>query len=809
MSNMHQTISSKDILQQNVNLEETAIAERSQLLTTFCNHQAETNVNGSDNNATKEYATKLEKATNNILEKIKTTPQDYIAAAKIYSYQGKQEQVIDMCQQGLLLLSSSISSSDNNNNCHSILQQELDIAKEKMERRIDFITECPTEVAHTIISFLDVTAAIQAVDTSRNWRHTFLDHKRIWQQFILNGVGKQRKLAQLLKINSDRIEIIYIHAWPDKIKRHLTVSIKKNQFLNLKSLVITDTGDDKIDPDVHLGKALYQTLPTISNTLTRLDIYSQSFVSISLGRILLSCRNLKSLKLDIYSLNDNTQARDSLSSPTGDDFTASPLRNLEISCNRPLACRLIHSALQVILPYIPDLRRLAIYYEAKYDFDLGNILGSISSLNYCTKLEVFKTTLLTRNPEMGDSYGLLFNTQSNQKNKELQEEELQRQQKSHDNGEDNVIDGVLLDDELEESKSSSTISTRTNENIINDDTMELTTTKTSAIASSKLNGLRHVRLHNVNSIIPIGKRLRESHITLETLELQLGIMGLTNTNTQDWGTLSSLLMPNLTTLRLSKFNATFYRTMPAMLSCYPHLETLILEYPMIYDNELIDPEIAVNNNINNKNAHNILLSTSITELPNIKCLVFDSFKELTPIFFETLIEYYRTSTTSKLENLKIKNCTGFSYECLQYIARIQGLKEISLQLNYTPGYYQSQKDSNDHNPSDDNYDVMSYYMEMFTSYLTYDLARPQSLTRLELDNMELTDIGVQNLVELCNRNDTLLQDALIIKDCIGITFKSTELLKSIAKLYQHFDFSESKATLNIPKRKTFIFLQKK
>ena len=250
MTNNHLTVS-KDIPEidptlRNLDLEQIAIEERSQLLLTFCNHQAEANDNGNDNNAIKEYTAELEKETHDMLQKIKTTPQDYIAAAKIYSYKGKQQQVIDICQQGLLLSSSSFLSSSldnrNDSSCCLILQQQLNIAKEKMERRIDFITQCPVEVAHTIIGYLDFNAAIQAVDISRNWRYTFLDNKRIWQQFVLGGSGKQRKLAQLFNIKSKQIKILYIDAWPDKIKRYLSTSIKKNQLLNLKSLVITDIG---------------------------------------------------------------------------------------------------------------------------------------------------------------------------------------------------------------------------------------------------------------------------------------------------------------------------------------------------------------------------------------------------------------------------------------------------------------------------------------------------------------------------------------------------------------------------------------
>ena len=521
-----------------------------------------------------------------------------------------------------------------------------------------------------------------------------------------------------------------------------------------------------------------------------------------MGRILLLCRNLKSLKLHIYSLDDSTSAKDLLPSATLDGFTTSPLRNLEISSNCPLAWQSIQNVLRALVSYIPELRRLAIYYDVKYNFDTGDILEVIS-LDRCKKLEVIKTGLLTTNPEMYNHNGFLYYIKSHKEDKQQQEQ--QRQQKHND---DNVIDGVLLDDELEESKSRSSISIIANRNDINDDNTKLSTTTT---ASSKKNGLRHLRLHSVNSAIQLRNQLEASCNTLEILALQLGIAGVANINTQHLEILSSLPMVKVKTLQLSKFNRMIYRNLPATLDCCPNLETLLLEYPITHDSVNFDPEVVANNDINNNiNGYNndlqdTLLLNCIIVQPNIKRLAFVLFNELKPAFFEQLTDYYRTSTTSKLEYLKITRCNGLTYECLRNMARIPSLKELSLQFNYNPRYVHFRNNNNDNSQG---YDAVSYHMEKFTNYLAYDPARPQTLARLELDHMKFTNIAAQNIAELCNRNDMLLQDALIIKDCTGISFESAKILKSIAKLYRYFDFSETNASPYIPSRKTFIFTQK-
>ncbi|KAI9247143.1 hypothetical protein BDA99DRAFT_526198, partial [Phascolomyces articulosus] len=191
--------------------------------------------------STRSYKT-LTEEINEILIKIQTNPNNpahYIHAGVLYSCQGNQQESISICEQGLRYFSSSMED-------RLVLQQQLYMAKERLERRVDFLYQCPYEIVCNIISQLDSKSAMQCIDVARSWRLKVLNYTDIWKEFVLHsGIStagkKKKKTTQLLSIISIHVEELLIHARPEKIKRYLGL-LKEHNFLNLQSLAIYDTG---------------------------------------------------------------------------------------------------------------------------------------------------------------------------------------------------------------------------------------------------------------------------------------------------------------------------------------------------------------------------------------------------------------------------------------------------------------------------------------------------------------------------------------------------------------------------------------
>ncbi|KAI9274768.1 hypothetical protein BDA99DRAFT_533379 [Phascolomyces articulosus] len=711
--------------------------------------------------------TTLEEEIEGTLGKIQIAPNDvtnFLSVAKLYSCQGNSQEAIHICEQGLENTRNMASSSTTD---LLLLQQQLDMMKAQSERRVDFLSQCPHEVGCNIINYLDSAAAIQGIDVSRAWRYKFLDHPHVWKEFTLDGTGKQRKITQLLGIKSKCMETLLIRGWPDKIKRHLTVSIKKNDFSNLRSLVITDTGDGNIDPGVNISQSMYNTMSCISNTLTRLDLVSQSAVSLSLGRILLACQHLKRLKLGIYSFDESFSDNQSLRIASGSDFsdfTTSSLTHLEIWATSPIAPRVIREIMRETVEFTPELRQLVVAYQAREHSDMEDMLQAIG--NNCPKLKVLKTSLISRSSL--DLYDGIFNVE-NQEDGDDEEETITTTAEEPDDGPSTTTRASTF--------RSSTAGTTT-----------VTETITAPITKKPLQGIRHLDIHNLVTTEFLRTRLEASCHTLETLSLQLGVPGLARIFPEHWQTsLSIFTMYRLTTFRFSRLSLYVYPGLAAILYCFPALETLILEHSPV-----------INDGGNDMTVENNRLLNAIIQLPNLKRIELDSMYTLDTMFFEQLMHHYHiasTTATSKcnLKILKITNCKGLSYKALLLIPRIASLEELSVR-----------------NPNHQGIGS-NMFIEMFTNHLIYDSSRPRALSSLELVDMKFTRAAIQNMISLGKRKE-ILQKKLLLKYISGCTNEDTKLLKKeLAPLYHDSDYSEF---CILPEyiantRRTFIFSEKK
>ncbi|KAG2222522.1 hypothetical protein INT45_012836 [Circinella minor] len=235
-----------------------------------------------------------------ILRVKKDNPLDhknYIHAAKLYSCQGNQQEAIVVLQEGLRAISDTQQ--------HHIIQQHLDIITERLERKIDFLTQCPYEIVQNILNQCDPqqVTAVTCLNVSRLWHQKLLDHTYLWRRFHIEGSMWDYETHQVLPDISKFVEHLYIErTWATTHSR--IMSLKTHSFDNLKSLKIWGF-DNKSKNIQEACKCLRMVLPCISNTLEEVDLNLDSSTDFSLEYLLSTCPKLRSIRLAVYSFPDN------------------------------------------------------------------------------------------------------------------------------------------------------------------------------------------------------------------------------------------------------------------------------------------------------------------------------------------------------------------------------------------------------------------------------------------------------------------------------------------------------------------------
>ncbi|KAJ8657596.1 hypothetical protein O0I10_006660 [Lichtheimia ornata] len=204
----------------------------------------------------------------------------YIRAADIYSEQGKQRQVIDICNQALDVV-------DTKDMGYDTLQRAKDVAMQRQSTRIDFVSQLPVDVVITTLipMFMDhfpLYKQCAYLYVSREWRD------RIIQCFgELSFVVSERGHSQVIELSryttSLHIGIYSEGTW-------LSDLIDNNDFCALREIHIQAFWT------IHIGRFL-STLKSISGTLTHLNLNMESGPDLGLAEIVMVCPNLKLLNI--------------------------------------------------------------------------------------------------------------------------------------------------------------------------------------------------------------------------------------------------------------------------------------------------------------------------------------------------------------------------------------------------------------------------------------------------------------------------------------------------------------------------------
>ncbi|KAI8138421.1 hypothetical protein BJV82DRAFT_673770 [Fennellomyces sp. T-0311] len=286
----------------------------------------------------------------------------YLRVAKIYAVQGKQQDAIDMLEKGL-----GTSPSDEQ---AILLQQQLTIAKGRLNRRVDFITETPYEIACKIISSLDFDLDIgKCMNVSNTWRTVILRCPEPWQSSKITWHGNKwpwsnpSVLQEMMPLISRHIKKLDVHfptTVPDVI-RFLTDC----EFSHLQYLKLVDN-----DQCPDLRGSLYCIFQNIGNTLKELEIEARS-VTICLEDVLSNCPGLTYLSLRVEDI-------------IAWDAKMPYTTLLEVINLFPLMQLLSHE-MEPLFRCSPHLRHMGIFLTFEFEkYEDYNILSAIEP--YCPEL---------------------------------------------------------------------------------------------------------------------------------------------------------------------------------------------------------------------------------------------------------------------------------------------------------------------------------------------------------------------------------------------------------------------------------------
>ncbi|KAI8148071.1 hypothetical protein BJV82DRAFT_316055 [Fennellomyces sp. T-0311] len=264
----------------------------------------------------------------------------HIRVAKLYSIQGKQQDAIDMLERALYI------SPDNEQ--EESIQQQITLAKARLDRRIDFITRAPFEIASNIVGRIGCNHQIkEPLNVSKGWREVILQCPQPWESSINTLYscdwfwGTPAVFHKLLPLVSHHVKDLVVYS-------HHTTTFNEFfhtcNFSRLQCLEIIRMFDEDHES---LGAPLYQALRQLP-VLKNLNI--QAVITVQLGQLLSSCLGLTSLILRVRDITDWD---------TGLPSTT-PLKTIKIS-TRMTARPVTAENMESLLRRTPDLRHLRLH----------------------------------------------------------------------------------------------------------------------------------------------------------------------------------------------------------------------------------------------------------------------------------------------------------------------------------------------------------------------------------------------------------------------------------------------------------------
>ncbi|KAJ8657601.1 hypothetical protein O0I10_006665 [Lichtheimia ornata] len=222
------------------------------------------------------------------------SPCGYLCEATVYKEQGKQLQVIDICNKGLDVV-------DPKDNEYATLQQIKADAMQRQNTRVDFITKLPFDIVTTMLfpmfvdddSPLDASTPCPYLHVCNKWRDSILQYSN-GLRFETGYKEEQADPQQRWQLATFARHIKALHLRRYSKGPWLSDLLRDNDFCSLRELHIGDFWWANIDHFVPL-------MQSIGSTLTHLSIHEVQGINIldtfPLAEVLSSCPNLVSFAM--------------------------------------------------------------------------------------------------------------------------------------------------------------------------------------------------------------------------------------------------------------------------------------------------------------------------------------------------------------------------------------------------------------------------------------------------------------------------------------------------------------------------------
>ncbi|KAG2220778.1 hypothetical protein INT45_012271 [Circinella minor] len=569
------------------------------------------------------------------LQFIKARPENvlgYLKTAKLYSCQGKQYIALSVLDNGINAVPSS--STD-----QQLLLRELrDIIQSRIDRRIDYMTQCPYEIVCNIANQVNIMCCLgdklEFINVSRTWRRKLMGYGPLWKNISISD-NKLWKISHKLPVLS------FVAKFTDKllVSGGPTTSIKMlttYPFSNLKKLEIHI---ERLSPR-EATSLLESAFPCVAGTLTGLDIYAPTSTCIALYQILFVLPKLRSINIQVCALNDGERwAQNStrhfhynqpkyLSQALIPESTAL-LTRLEIGTSVYVPMIILHPFLRAST----NLRYLALECFRR-DVDILAIIDANCPNLADIRLRVKKRQIATRRDEIDEDDG--------------------------------------------------TIPKR------------FESDPTTACHVVPKGGLRSLELVGVQNTLPLTFRLEKSKNTLRSMSLMMSESSIYSRQIH-WQTLSSFTLKSMAYLHICDGRTSFYQHLPEILRHCPALEMLRLQNtPQQLDDtyrldDVIWSEMAF--------ALTELPKLKTIELDNIESQSKNGFTQFLETIQQGTYMYNRreiqdhqqeryndqnngsSATRNDIYNdglkcLRLINCQYLTMPMLRIVARIQSLRKL-------------------------------------------------------------------------------------------------------------------------------------
>ncbi|KAJ8657584.1 hypothetical protein O0I10_006648 [Lichtheimia ornata] len=222
-----------------------------------------------------------------------SSPLGYICAASVYKEQGKQLQVMNICNKGLVVV-------DPKDSDYATLQHNVADAMQRQNRRVDFITKLPFDIVTTMLlpmfvddSPLDASTPCPYLYVCKQWRDLIL-HYSNGLRFEIGYKEEQADPQQRWQLVTFARHIKALHLHRYSKGPWLSGLLHDNDFCSLRELYIGGFSSLPINGFVSL-------LQSIGSRLTHLGIQEiqglELFDMFPVAETLSACPNLVSFSI--------------------------------------------------------------------------------------------------------------------------------------------------------------------------------------------------------------------------------------------------------------------------------------------------------------------------------------------------------------------------------------------------------------------------------------------------------------------------------------------------------------------------------